>query len=112
MSGSPPGAKTVSPLWAALAAVLWLVSLAGGLYALYSLSKLGATLYALLDNTYYAGVFTSQLTAVLAALGFIVMFIVTGEYHLKHVGERRSWILFAWVLGLEAVLILAGLLFG
>jgi hypothetical protein len=111
MKDAPLRGKKAQFVWPVIAALLWLVSVAGGMYALYSLSKLAITLYALLGDTYYAGVLTGQVTAVLAALAFIVMFILTGEYHLKHVGERRSWLLFGWVLAVELLIILAGLIF-
>jgi hypothetical protein len=104
--------KNTPLIWQILAGLLWLASVAGGLYALYSLSKLASSLYALFGDTYYAGVLSGQLVAVLAGLGLLAMFIITGEYHLKHNGERRSWNLFGWVLGIELVIILAGLLFG
>jgi hypothetical protein len=112
MAKKLPEAKNTPLIWQILAALLWLVSVAGGLYALYSLSKLASTIYALFGDTYYAGVLSGQLIAVLAGLGLIAMFIITGEYHLKHSGERRSWTLFGWVLGVELLIILSGLLFG
>ncbi|MBE0697326.1 MAG: hypothetical protein IH586_10415 [Anaerolineaceae bacterium] len=112
MIESNSGNKSTPVILQILAGLLWLASVAGGLYALYSLSKLALTVYALFGDTYYEGVVTGQVAAIIAALGFIVMFIITGEYHLKHAGERRSWMLFGWVLGIELVIIFAGLLFG
>jgi hypothetical protein len=106
--------QKISPLFSqVLAGLLWLASGALGLYAVYSISKLTATVYALLGgNRYYNGVLASQVLTLIMAFVWITMFIVTGEYIRKHPGERSSWKLLAWVLGIELLIILLGLLFG
>jgi hypothetical protein len=96
-----------------LAGLLWLASGALGLYAVYSVSKLTSTVYALVGGSrYYNGVLASQLATLLMGFVWIGLFIVTGEFIRKHPGERSSWKVLAWVLGVELVIILLGLLFG
>ena len=111
MPENTPG-KTRRPQLQILAGILWLVSGVMGLYAIYSLYELSSTLYALIGDKYYVGVLIGQITTAIGGIAWIVSFISLGEYQRKHAGESSVLKFTAWVLGVETVLILLGLIFG
>ncbi len=103
-------------LIATIAAFLWIASAALGFFSIYSLFRLTPLLYALsTGKTTFSisenslAVLIGQTTAIIGGIAWIIVVIGTGEYHLKHFGERKSWITFAWVLGVEIVLFLLGI---
>lgn len=89
-----------------LVAVLWLISAILGLIAVYYLRELTILIYALVGSRdYYIGVLTSQVVTIVGGLLWVIVIIGTGEYHLKHAGERKSWRIFAWTIGIELLII-------
>jgi hypothetical protein len=89
-----------------LAVVLWLISFGLALNAIYALKeiyylvtvRLGGSLERALASAF-------GLVWCLGFVGLVVM-IGTTEYHFKHVGEPKSWRLFAWTIAVELSIIL------
>jgi Na+/H+ antiporter NhaC len=86
---------------------------------MYSLFNLSGMLYALLSGLrtynikeYYAGVLFGQVTILIAAIIWLAAAVISGEFYMKHAGERKSWVMMAWIFGIEIFLILLNLLFG
>lgn len=50
-------------------------------------------------------------STVLIALIAIMVVILGFDYHFAHVGERRSWKVFAWTLGIQGLVLVLGFLF-
>lgn len=93
--------------------LLWIACGALGLYAVYSIYKLSSTVYAWLGgDKYYIGVLIGQVLTLVMGFAWIAMFIISGEYNRKHAGEIRIFKLFGWILGIELVIILLGLILG
>jgi hypothetical protein len=93
--------------------VAWLLSLVLGLMAIYAVYQLALTVFALVTrqdlrtiSQFYTGVLTGQITAFCSGAVWLAAIIWTGEYALRHVGERRLYKIFAWMIGIEALLIL------
>jgi hypothetical protein len=95
-----------------LAVLLWLVSIVIALYEIVPVRNALLSLYVWiatrgsaapgqLASSYESAVFFGQIITI--ALAFVVVGVAVGagEYHAKHVGDRRSWRLFAWVFGIE-----------
>ena len=61
------------------------------------------------DSAYWVGATLSNVLVLLLALIVVALAVGSGEYHTKHWGTRRSWRLFAWVLGIELVIFLLAL---
>ena len=95
-----------------VAGLLWLGSGPLGLYAVYSCYKLAGTVYALMGDQYYAGVFFSQAAALVSGFAWLIGFVMLGEYQRKHAGEPGVWKFTAWMLGIEGLFIFLGLVFG
>ena len=95
-----------------LSGLLWLIGALLGIYTVYSLHNLSGTIYALFGKDYYTAVVIGQVVAVIFGLAWIVIFIATAEFLIKHSAERFFWRLFAWIFGVELLIILLSLLFG
>jgi hypothetical protein len=100
-----------------LAVLLWLTSIVLGIVEIVTVRNALLALYAWvvtqssvtpeqLRSTYGSAMFISQASVFVLALVMVGVAIGTGEYHAKHFGERRSWRLFGWVLGIELLLLL------
>jgi hypothetical protein len=59
---------------------------------------------------YFAGVLSGQVVTVIAGLVWVMVIIGSGEYLFKHAGQRKAWIILAWLLGIELLIILLGVL--
>lgn len=105
-----PQAKRITDRVAA--AALYLATVAVGMLDVYFIRELFFVIYARLSQDNAPALFWSDVIVVLAAIGFVVFAIVTGEYHRKHYGERRSWRLFVWTLAVGLALPLIVLLLG
>lgn len=99
-------------------ALLWLLSCALGLIAIYAVIRLSQMVFALSTSQsmqsvglYYSTVLTGQIAALVSGGVWLVMVIWSGEYSLRHVGERRLWKIFAWIIGIEVFLIFAAWIF-
>lgn len=107
-------------LWVRAATVLlWILTCAVGLVAIYSIIRLSVLIFAVVTGQgmqtvglVYTGVFVGQIAAVVSGGLWLVAAIWSGEYAIKHVGERRLWKVFAWMLGVELFLIFMALFFG
>lgn len=90
-----------------LAILLWLISFVLGLQSIYSLIQLYFLIKALLGG---GGVqidpSSTLVMAFFLGLVFLVFIIASTEYHLKHMGLRRSWLLFAWSIAVEVSIII------
>jgi hypothetical protein len=97
-------------LWLATAAVgIWEIAL--GRELLFRLiarfSDVNQSQYEAFKQANLAGSLGIMLIIVLAII-WIAVFIGGAEYLYRHVGERRAWRYFAWVIGIElAILVLA-----
>lgn len=101
-----------------LAFVLWAVTI--GLGFIEFLLVHGALLSLFLSR--YAGdpqaMFKARYTIdafrlfsfVILAIGSLLFFVFTSNYHYKHATKPRSWKLFAWTIGLELFILLLVLL--
>lgn len=85
--------KTILQSVAAL--ILWLVTAALGVADVYFLREIFFAIYVRLSKDNAPALFWGDILVVLAAIGFVAFLIASGEYHRKHVGERKSWQLFA-----------------
>lgn len=91
---------------------LWLVSAGLGLYAVYSVSKLSTTIYALFGKDYNTGVLIGQVGAVVACAVWIVAVMVMGETLLKPDGKSNIWRLLSWTISIELLIVVLGIIFG
>lgn len=100
-----------------LAVVLWLVSIAIALYEIVLVRNALLLLFAWIATRgsaepgqlgigYESAVFVGQLITIILAIVVVGVVVGTGEYHAKHVGERRSWRLFAWTYGTQLLILL------
>lgn len=102
---------------AILALLLWLISIVFGIFEIVVVRDAMLTLYLWviswggtaperLHNTYWPAVFIGQITTIVLAIAMLALTVGTGEYHAKYFGERRSWRLFGWTLGIELLIFL------
>lgn len=89
--------------------ILWLATAVLGLVAVYHLHTLAMLLYGLfISRDYYPSVLAGQVAAVIGGIIWLFAIIASGEYHLKHAGERKSWQIIAWILGIEILIVAVG----
>jgi hypothetical protein len=86
---------------AALAIVLWLVTVAVALFDLYALRQIFVTLFFRFGGSLESAQNTAQWLVLALALAWIAFVIGTGEYHREHFGRPESWRLFGWSLAAE-----------
>lgn len=90
-----------------LAILLWLISFVLGLQSIYSLIQLYFLIKALLGGGEVQIDPSSTLVmAFFLGLVFLVFIVASTEYHWKHMGVRRSWLLFAWSIAVEGSIII------
>jgi len=98
-------------LIAGLALVLWLITVALGLWEVYVLRQLYYLIYARLAGRFGGGDYESAdaighcLLPVLA-FGFIAFAIGTGEWHRLNLGRPRSWKVFAVTIAIQLMILL------
>lgn len=101
-----------------LLALLWVASIPLGLWAVYELQALtrlsfyairGAQNLTYQDNQ--AANLIGQISVIVGGIGLLAAIIGTGEFYMKHAGERKSWKIAIWILGVEILLIILGLIF-
>jgi len=104
-------------LQAGLALILWLLSIVLGALSIVAVREIALFLFTefvVRDRTaayfYSQSVTLLNSVTVLLAIVLVVYVVGSGEYHLKRFGQRSSWRLFAWALGVELVLVLLGYL--
>jgi hypothetical protein len=98
-----------------LTAILWLATAAVGFLAFIAIQDIATSVvaFALMGETVDIGVvethgwITTARNVSTIIGGLLWLSIVVGgmEYHFRHVGQKRSYRVFAWTLGIEAVLI-------
>jgi uncharacterized membrane protein YjgN (DUF898 family) len=100
---------------ALVAFVLWAVTSIVGLVEIYIIREMVLRVYSRFfsderayGNDYWGGVALGNCLVVVLAILWIGLAIGAGEYHYKHLGEPRSWRLFARVIAVEvSILVLA-----
>lgn len=91
-------------------ALLWLATVILSTGAVYYTYTLAIFVYDMLGGRQvFTGVFLGQITALISGLIWLGVIIVTGEYHLRHAGEKKSWKLLAVVLGIQLLIIVVGI---
>lgn len=99
------------PVWtkrlpvAALAFILWLVSVVVALLQIVVVQRMLLRIYGRLGGGYWSGVVLRDASLVVLGILWLALVIFTAEYHWKRVGQRASWRLFAWVFGVEAAIL-------
>jgi hypothetical protein len=101
-----PAARTTMQIAVGL---LWLLTAAVGLAAVYYLHALAIYVYdTFIGNEYRVGVLIGQMTVIIAAVIWLAAVVISGEYHLKHAGSAKSWRIILIMLGVEALIIAVG----
>lgn len=90
----------------ALAFVLWLTTIAAGMFEIYLLRQLYVRVTLRSGAEVAQELFGADVLVLALALVWIVFTLGTGEYHRKYVGQARSWRLLAWTAVVEAGLLL------
>ncbi len=88
-----------------LVLILWLGSVAIGLYILELLPRTTMLIYAFLTKDDKPALFFSTALTLVLALGLVIFAILTAEFHLKRIGTRASWKLFLGSYLGEAIVI-------
>jgi hypothetical protein len=99
---------------ATIAFLLWLGTAAVGLWQISVVREMIFVLFARLRDVNQSDYLNFKQAALAGALGswllvvlaivWIAAFVGGAEYHYRHVGQPRSWRLFAWTVGLEAAI--------
>ncbi len=99
-----------------LALILWIGTLLVGLWEIVIIRDMLFRIYARLggvtdvhDTIYWAAVSMGHWSVLVMGLAWLALAIGTGEYHYKRVGQRSSWRLFGWTIGVELVILLLAL---
>lgn len=90
----------------ALAFVLWLTTIAAGMFEIYLLRQVYVRVAFRGGTEASQELFGADVLVLALALVWIVFTLGTGEFHRKYVGQARSWRAFAWTAAVEVVLLL------
>ena len=100
-----------SILSAILAIILWLLSFGLGLGDIYASREL-VSLFVLSQTNHLAEATNAGLTSTwVLGLAYLVLIIITTEYHFKHYGTPKSWKLFAWTFAVEILIYIIYIIF-
>ncbi|NLG96535.1 MAG: hypothetical protein GX491_04160 [Chloroflexi bacterium] len=107
---SEEAGKAVSVSTYVITTLLWLVSLGLSVAATYYIYALSILVYSILGGSqFFAGILVGQVSALVSGMIWVALMIVTGEYYLKHIGEKKIWKIAATVIGIQLIIILVGL---
>lgn len=109
-------------LTGSLTLLLWLATVALGVYEIATVREALLTLYGWivtmgdpgpthLRGSYWSAVLFGQVITIVFAMLMVGVVIGGGEYHAKYAGESRSWRLFAWTLGVQLLILFVTLPF-
>jgi hypothetical protein len=92
-----------------LAVLLWIVTAILGLLDILAVRHIARAISARLwsgtaRSSYWALVNVSNWSVVAMALVWIVVVVGGGEFHRSRVGQRSSWRLFGWTIGVEVAI--------
>jgi len=99
----------------ALAFILWAATAALGLFEIWVIHEMTLRVFArffasgsVSEYDYWGGIALGNWVVFILAVVWIGLVIGGGEYHYKHVGQPRSWRLFARTITVElSILVLA-----
>ena len=94
-----------------LALLLWIVTGFLGFVDILAVRRIALSIAARVwsdtrGSSYWASVNMGNWSVVVAAVLWLVVVVGGGEYHRIKVGQRSSWRLFGWTIGIEAVILL------
>jgi hypothetical protein len=89
--------------------VLWLVTIAIGLWEIMVVQELLVRLYTHFGRDYWAAVAIRNWIVLPLSAAWLAFAIFSGEYHREKVGQRASWKLFRLTLLIEAVILILAL---
>lgn len=90
--------------------VLWLATIAIGLWEIVILQELFVRLYARLGRDYWAAVAIRNWVVLPLSAAWLAFAIFSGEYHREKAGQHASWRLFGLTLATEATILILALL--
>jgi len=94
-----------------LALLLWIVTGILGFVDILAVRRIAMGIAARIwsdtrSSSYWAYVNAGNWSVIVAAVLWLVVVVGGGEYHRTRVGQRSSWRLFGWTIGVEAVILL------
>ncbi len=90
--------------------VLWLATIAIGLWEIVILQELFVRLYARFGRDYWTAVAIRNWVVLPLSAVWLAFAIFSGEYHREKAGQRASWRLFRLTLAAEAAILILALL--
>ncbi len=93
-----------------LAFILWIGNAALGLYEIELCTRLFYRIFYIGDEN--IAVASGSVLIFIFGFLYLLMVIFTGEFHVKYVGARKSWRLFAWTYAVEVFIVLLYWFFG
>ncbi|MGE5223375.1 MAG: hypothetical protein ACM3PY_13130 [Omnitrophica WOR_2 bacterium] len=87
-----------------LAFILWIGNAALGLYEIELCTRIFYRIFYIGDEN--IAVASGSVLIFIFGFLYLLMIIFTGEYHVKYVGAKKSWRLFAWTYGIQVFIVL------
>lgn len=97
-------------LTAGLAFVVWVGTAIVGLQNIVVIRELFIWGFVQAGGAHRSSLSWSVVVVLLAAILYIAAVLGGGEYHYRHLGQRRSWVLFAWTIAAQWLILLLGYL--
>ncbi len=89
---------------AVLAILLYLLTLALGMWDIYLIREIFLLIYSSITSTLgSSAVFFADILVLILGLILVGVAFITAEYHRKHFNQPESWKLFAQTLAVEAI---------
>ncbi len=86
--------------------ILWLVTIAVGLWEILIVRDMFVRLYARFGHDYGTGLAIRNWTVLPLSVVWLAFAIGTGEYHRLKAGQRASWLLFGRTIAAEAAVLI------
>lgn len=87
-----------------LALVLWVGNGALGLYEIELCTRIFYRIFYIGDEN--IAIASGSILIFIFGFLYLLMVIFTGEYHVKYVGTKKSWKLFAWTYAIQGFIVL------
>jgi len=93
----------------ALALTLWLATAVLGFWEIYLVREMLFRIYARFGSDYWSAVNLGKWVVVVLGAVWLAFVVGGGEHHRRRVGQRSSWSLFGWTIGVEVAILILNL---
>jgi len=98
--------RTVNWIKRILAILVWIATSVFGLVEIYLGRQASVRIYGRFSSDAYAATVVGNVVTLVLALAWLGYVVIAGEYNLKRIETGKGWILFAWAVAIELLILI------